>query len=355
MRSAPSTGVQQAYAAGGRFGRRARLQRGVDFGGAQSHPPVKRMTAEAVPAAPARPLCRSCGSPRTDYVGTKHGTFIHKDFKFWRCRDCDVTFVDPFPGYDAYNEAYYQGRGADLYVSYEEEYRDFRATHRVLELEDLWRLAGGYIAGNLPEGPVEWLDFGCGAGGLLKFLAEARECRRGGKVWPLRLSGHDIGVYADRLREKDGFRIVGLEELKAEEAGRYDVISLIEVVEHLEYPDPVFALASRLLKPGGLLLVTTGNLSSPVARAKGLDYAYCLPEIHVSFFTPRALEIVYARHGLLPVRFRYDGAVRFKVVKTLRSAGKQRLARFFMSLPGVVRMIDALFGTSRMPCARKPA
>ena len=312
------------------------------------------MTAQTPPAKPAGPTCRGCGSSATSLVGTKHGAFIHRDFSFWRCADCEITFVEPFPGYDAYDEAYYQGRGADPYVSYEEEYRDYRATHRALEFEDLWRLASGYITRNLPEGTVEWLDFGCGAGGFLKFLAEARECRSGGRAWPLRLSGHDIGAYADRLRDRDGFRIVGMEELKSEGTGTYDVISMIEVVEHLEYPDPVFALAARLLKPGGLLLVTTGNLSSPVARARGLGYAYYLPEIHVSFFNPRALEHVFARHGLEPVRFQYDGAVRFKVIKTLRSPGKQRLAQLLMALPGVVRVVDALYGTSRMPCARKP-
>jgi 2-polyprenyl-3-methyl-5-hydroxy-6-metoxy-1,4-benzoquinol methylase len=312
------------------------------------------MTAPTEPATPARPSCRACGSPATTLVGTKHGEFVHRDFSFWHCSDCEVTFVDPFPGYDAYDEAYYQGRGADPYVSYEEEYRDYRATHRSLEFEDLWRLASGYIARSLPEGPVEWLDFGCGAGGLLKFLAEARECRSGTRSWPIRVSGHDIGAYADRLRDRDGFRIVGMEELEAEPSGRYDVISMIEVVEHLEFPDPVFKLAARLLRPGGLLLVTTGNLSSPVARARGLSYAYYLPEIHVSFFNPRAMEHIFARHGLEPVRFRYDGAVRFKVIKTLRSAGKQRLAQLLMAVPGVVRLIDALYGTSRMPCARKP-
>jgi SAM-dependent methyltransferase len=168
------------------------------------------------------------------------------------------------------------------------------------------------------------------------------------------LTGPDVGTYADRLGKEDGFRILGPGDVAAEPDARYDVISLIEVVEHIEFPDPVFALAARLLKPGGLLLLTTGNVASFVARRKGLAYAYLLPEIHVGYFTPRVLEIAYARHGLLPVHFRYDGAVRFKVIKTLRTAGRQRLARLALRLPFAVRLVDALFGTSRMPCAWKP-
>jgi SAM-dependent methyltransferase len=169
------------------------------------------------------------------------------------------------------------------------------------------------------------------------------------------VTGHDVGPYAEKLQRDDGFRILDLAGLAAEPGARYDVISLIEVVEHIEFPDPVFALVARLLKPGGLLLLTTGNVASPVARRKGLAYAYLLPEIHVGYFTPRALEIVYARHGLAPVCFRYDGAVRFKVIKTLRTAGRQRIAGLLLRLPFAVRVVDGLFGTSRMPCARKPA
>lgn len=312
------------------------------------------MTTE--PAAPGGPsvACRCCGSARVTPRGTKRSRFLGRDFDFWHCAACDYMFVEPFSGYGIYDEAYYRGRGPDPYVDYESEYRNYRATLRMLEFDDLWRVATGFIAENIPEGPVEWLDFGCGAGGLLKYLSDRREFRSGRKSWPLSLTGHDVGTYADRLRKDDGFRILGPGELASELDGRYDVISLVEVVEHLEFPDPVFSLVARLLKPGGLLLLTTGNIASPVPRLKGLDYGYIMPEVHVGYFTPRALNTIYARHGLRPVRFRYDGAVRFKVLKTLRTAGRQRLARLAMGLPFVVRAIDGLFGTSRMPCATKP-
>jgi SAM-dependent methyltransferase len=299
-------------------------------------------------------VCRCCGSARVSLVGRKRGQFLKRDFEFWRCPACDFVFVVPFPGYGVYDEAYYRGRGPDPYVDYESEFRDYRATDRIEEFDDLWRVASGFIAENIPPGAIEWLDFGCGAGGLMKYLRDRGGHARGGLRWPLRVSGHDVGTYAQRLAREDGFRILSLAELEAEPAGRYDVISLIEVVEHLEFPDPVFALAARLLKPGGLLLLTTGNIASPVARRMGLAYAYMLPEIHVGYFTPRALRLIYGRHGLVPRRFLYDGVVRFKVIKTLRSAGRQRFARMALRLPLAVRLVDWLFGTSRMPCAAKP-
>ena len=312
------------------------------------------MTTEPVAGAGATVVCRLCGSGKVTRVGRKHGAFLARDFDFWHCPECDYMFVDPFPGYGVYDEAYYEGRGADPYVDYESEHRDYRSTDRMIEFGDLWRLASGFVEKGVPEGAVAWLDFGCGAGGLMRFLADKGAFTSGAGRWPIRVTGHDVGTYADRLKAADGFRILDLGQLESEPDGSYDVISMIEVVEHLEFPDPVFALAARLLKPGGLLLLTTGNISGPVPRMKGLDYAYVIPEVHVGYFTPRALETIYARHGLLPVGFRYDGVVRFKVLKTLRTPGKQRLARIAMGLPFLVRAFDALFGTSKMPCAMKP-
>jgi SAM-dependent methyltransferase len=312
------------------------------------------MTTEGAGKAGPPKACRCCGSASLTLRGSKASRYFDQTFEFWHCSACDYLFVEPFWGYAVYDEAYYRGEGPDPFVDYESEYRDYRRTDRMLEFGDLERVAASHVAGALPEGPVDWLDFGCGAGGLLKYLADRKELRAGARRWPVRVTGSDVGVYADRLRREDGFRILGLDDLAAEPAARYDIISLIEVVEHIEYPDPVFALMARLLRPGGLLLLTTGNISSFAARAQGLDYGYVMPEVHVGYFTPPALETIYARHGLVPVRFRYDGVVRFKVVKTLRTPGRQRLARQAFRVPLVVRAIDALFGTSRMPCAVKP-
>ena len=308
------------------------------------------------PAASGGPpvACRLCGSGNVKRVGSKRGNFLKREFEFWLCPACDYMFVEPFPGYAVYDQDYYEGRGPDPYVNYESEHRDYRSTDRMIEFDDLWRVASGFVARNIPEGTVDWLDFGCGAGGLLRYLADKGSFGSGGMRWPIRAAGHDVGTYADKLRDADGLRILSLEQLAAERAGSFDIISMIEVVEHLEFPDPVFALAARLLKPGGLLLLTTGNISGPVPRMKGLDYGYVLPEVHVGYFTPLALRTVYGRHGLRPVTFRYRGVVEFKVLKTLRTLGKQRLARIAMSLPLVVRALDGLFGTSRMPCAVKP-
>jgi SAM-dependent methyltransferase len=157
------------------------------------------------------------------------------------------------------------------------------------------------------------------------------------------------------LQRADAFRIVDLDGLAREPDGRYDAISMIEVIEHLSDPSRVLALVARLLKPGGLLLLTTGNLDSPVARRRGIRYRYCAPEVHVSLFNPRCLAHLYRRVGLEPHPVRYRGAVVFKVLKTLRHhRALHALAALTLRLSVFVRLVDWLYGVSAMPCAVKP-
>jgi 2-polyprenyl-3-methyl-5-hydroxy-6-metoxy-1,4-benzoquinol methylase len=314
-------------------------------------------------AAPIR--CHACGSVRTTLRGTKPGEFIRTEFSFHQCRDCELLFVEPFSGFEIYNDAYYRGAGPDPFVDYETEYRDYRRTDRALEFADLFRLAEKHFSPS-PKSPASsqsstssqssasslaWLDFGCGAGGFLKFLRE----RTTFAGRPLELTGHDVGSYAELLKATDGFRILDFDQITREPTARFDIISMIEVIEHIPEPASALALVSRLLKPGGLLLLTTGNLDSPVARRHGIHYRYCAPEIHVSLFNPRCLARLYRAHGLEPLPVRYDGAVVFKVVKSLRHRPILRtVANLALKFPPFVQLVDWLYGVSAMPCAVKP-
>jgi SAM-dependent methyltransferase len=319
--------------------------------------------------------CRCCGSHEVALRGRKPGEFLRRDFEFHACRACGYMFVEPFSGFEIYNDAYYRGHGPDPYVDYQTEYHDWRRSDRLLEFDDLFGIAEKRLKDQGTKGPkdqqtnpsplvpwslgplvpsaaapLRWLDFGCGAGAFLKYL-RARGSLAGR---PLELTGHDVGSYADLLKQKDGFRILDLDELSREPGERYDIISMIEVLEHLPEPTDPLRLVGRLLKPGGLLLLTTGNLDSPVARRQGIHYRYCAPEIHVSLFNPRCLTELYRAHGLQPHAVRYRGTVKFKVVKTLRHHRVRRaLARVALRLPATVWLLDRLYGVSAMPCAIK--
>jgi SAM-dependent methyltransferase len=297
-------------------------------------------------------VCRCCGSENVTCRGEKRGSFIARDFRFYVCEECSFQFVEPVTDFAIYDDAYYAGKGPDPSVDYEQEFQNYAATPRVFEFQDLFALAKDHLRKVPQTAPetVAWLDFGCGAGGLLKYTRDrandlvGRDCR-------IRLVGHDVGSYAGRLRA-EGFEVLDLEELKSA-GSEFDIVSCIEVLEHLPHPRVVIDLLARLLKPGGLLLLTTGNMHCPLAKLQGLQFSYCVPEIHVSLSNPGLLAALYRQAGLKPVYMKYDGVIRFRILKSLTHGTARRLSAL-AHFPFIIRLADLAYGTSAMPCAIKP-
>ncbi|MGB0453574.1 MAG: class I SAM-dependent methyltransferase [Bacteriovoracaceae bacterium] len=101
------------------------------------------------------------------------------------------------------------------------------------------------------------LDMGCGSGKLLQSM--------GKRFSGLKLFGADLVDYNEN--EKN-YEFLGL-DFNDEEAlkevianNQFDVVTSVEVIEHLENPRQYMRLLSSFLKPGGTLIVTTPNPES---------------------------------------------------------------------------------------------
>jgi 2-polyprenyl-3-methyl-5-hydroxy-6-metoxy-1,4-benzoquinol methylase len=309
--------------------------------------------------AASKPQCRVCKSTRIDEKGAKRGRFIASEFRFYQCRECTFLFVEPVTDFRIYDDAYYAGQGPDPLVNYQEEYSNYRSTARRFEFEDLVRFAQDHLSNSAPAGRFEqdgvtWLDFGCGAGGLLKYLRDLGRLVCQGIHVPLHPVGHDVGSYSERLKNEDDFEILGWDELNKAGAARFDIISCIEVIEHIPYPRAVIELLARSLKPGGLLILTTGNLDCPLARLQGIHFTYCVPEIHVSLFNPTLLSRLYREVGLTPILVRPAGTIKFRFLKNLARIPGGRMLTWLADFPPVLYLADYFFGFSKIPFAVKP-
>jgi SAM-dependent methyltransferase len=152
----------------------------------------------------------------------------------------------------------------------------------------------GSLPGIGPDTPV--LDLGCGSGAWLNRLS-----RNGFRVLhgvdqspPDAPIGNAIVRSADLERDDD----LGLGE-KA-----YDLITAIEVIEHLENPGKLFSHVARHLADSGFFLMTTRNINSVRSRARffvtgrvaGFDYKGH-PD-HVFPIIPSLLDRILCRHLL---------------------------------------------------------
>lgn len=94
--------------------------------------------------------------------------------------------------------------------------------------------------------------------------------------------------------------VTGLLEDQHYPDGHFDVLTLFEVIEHLREPLPLLTECRRVLKPGGILLVSTANAESWTAAAMGARWDYFDMEKdggHISFYNPRSMAKIAAAAG----------------------------------------------------------
>jgi 2-polyprenyl-3-methyl-5-hydroxy-6-metoxy-1,4-benzoquinol methylase len=76
----------------------------------------------------------------------------------------------------------------------------------------------------------------------------------------------------------------------------YDIITLFEVIEHLDKPIELLGECHRILKKEGVLFITTGNTSSWTVKWRKQNWDYFDLKLgHISFFNPLSMTVL-ARH-----------------------------------------------------------
>lgn len=114
-----------------------------------------------------------------------------------------------------------------------------------------------------PLAGLSVLDLGCGGG-----LVSVPLARMGAAVTALDASPDAIGaarIYAAQAGLEIDYRCATAEAL-AEDVARFDLVTALEVIEHVADVRAFLAAASGLVKPGGILMLSTIN-RTPKARA----------------------------------------------------------------------------------------
>jgi len=101
------------------------------------------------------------------------------------------------------------------------------------------------------------LDVGCGGGILSEALAQT-----GAQVMGIDLSQASIEVARQHAQKQElniDYRYESVEEIAQKYAGSFDVVTCMEMLEHVPQPNKIMAACAQALKPGGYAVFSTIN------------------------------------------------------------------------------------------------
>jgi 2-polyprenyl-3-methyl-5-hydroxy-6-metoxy-1,4-benzoquinol methylase len=191
-----------------------------------------------------------------------------------RCLGCGLVYVSPRLDAEALHRHYNSGESSRIEYYLDVEVADRRSFTEVLDRAE-----------QVVPGKGDLLDIGPNVGTC---LAVARE--RGWKV-------HGVEINADAARycrETRGLDVItGTLEADTYPPGRFDVVLMGDVIEHVASPKRLMATVARILRPGGAVLVSTPDISGWAARLLQVK-----PVEHIHYFDPKTMATLVRGAGL---------------------------------------------------------
>ena len=234
--------------------------------------------------------CWLCGSPRQrEFLPSSLGEGVtSEDMKISdshygrtarlvECLQCGFRYADPLPAPDLV--ALYEGL-------VDPEYRE-GGEGRIRPLRRIVARCR-----QLRPGAKTLLDIGAGVGLL------CRAAREQG----MEAFGVEPSAWAVRAARDSGIELLqGVFPHPALAGLRFDVITSIDVIEHLADPRSLLAAMAAALQPGGIAAITTPNVRSLAARLLGRRWWH-FRVAHVGYFDPRTMRRALQEAGLEMLR-----------------------------------------------------
>jgi SAM-dependent methyltransferase len=253
--------------------------------------------------------CPACASHESDFTFEKH------TFAYVTCRDCGTLYMNPRPS-PAVMASYYSN--SENYRYWAKHIFPASEASRREKLHKPWleRIVGFCerhgVARNL------LLEIGAGFGTFCSVAQQSGRFRRVVAVEP-------TPEMADACRAR-GVNVIpkGVEDI-TNEVPPADVAVAFEVVEHLFEPRRFFLQCARLLRPGGLLVVSCPNGQGFDISLLGAASLAIDPE-HVNLFNPTSLSLLVRSCNFEVLEVSTPGRLDAEFVRTAVLEGKYSLA-----------------------------
>lgn len=182
----------------------------------------------------------------------------------YKCRECNLGWINDNDLTGQLLSGYQRSTFDDMY---EKEYKGRKKTAKAL-IKKLQKIQ--------PNGKI--LDIGCYTG---VFLQSAQEMG----YLPFGVEASPIAIKIATLRVAGNLRQGMAEDILPQYPNNFfDIITLIDVIEHLNNPRQILQLCYSKLKKGGVIVVSTPDFSSYVSRIQGENWHAILPH-HLFYFS----------------------------------------------------------------------
>jgi len=206
--------------------------------------------------------------------------FKLRNFDFYRCQNCQLLFV--YPVYDAreiYDDAYFNGGSHGFgFSNYE---TDKLASSKYLTKLPKWTL--GEVKGNNPK----LLDVGAANGFFLTICSEEG----------IEAEGIEISQEAVDWAQKLGRKVFCSTIEDFETNDKSEVVSALDVLEHLNRPVDFIQHVQSLLTENGLFLINVPYEGSFSAKLAGKKWHALLPPEHWYYFNKNSLSNILESNG----------------------------------------------------------
>ena len=216
--------------------------------------------------------CYNCKSADYSLYAEENG------YRLVKCSNCGLLYVNPRPGREQMTQATMSGlHQGDKTINVTEVFKPEKVAHYLTILS-------GFYSPVEKEASRLWMDVGCGNGEFLLALSKFFS--------NIDARGIEPNVHKQQIAKGKGLQ-VDFYDLDA--AGEtYDCISILNVYSHLPDPVEAFAKWNKLLKPGGELIIETGD-TAHLSYEEHHKPLY-LPD-HLSFANEQIVTSILQRTG----------------------------------------------------------
>jgi SAM-dependent methyltransferase len=258
--------------------------------------------------------CPACSSNAYTSEFTKNG------FEYVTCASCQTLYSRTRFSFDAIKQFYSQSASTEYWI------KEFFAPMAESRREKIFKPRAEYLVDYIGSDPAWFIgDIGAGFG---LFLSELQ------KIWQasIYVAVEPSPEQADICRKMNmQVECCTLEDLQGYDE-RFDLLTAFELFEHLYEPKKFLKNIYRILKPGGLFLITTLNGEGFDIQVLWEQSNSIYPPCHINFFNPVSLSNLLRSEGFLIEEVETPGKLDWDIVEGAIKRGNTGMGRFWRLL-----------------------